>query len=62
MGNRQFYPGDPNAREPIAILDPQGDQQQNTTQSIDTPIDPKELSDSVSVRHHQCGIDIVIEH
>lgn len=57
-----LHPGDPEAFNHLVILDHLDDQQQNNTPSTDTPLDLKEVRDSVPVQHHRCGIDIVLEH
>ena len=57
-----LYPGDSGASEPLAILDHLDNQEQNDALSTDTSLALMDVRDSVPVRHHHCGIDIVLEH
>ncbi|MEN5312547.1 hypothetical protein [Pseudomonas koreensis] len=53
--------GDPNASEPLAILDHLGDLEQNSTVSTLELLDLNMVRDSVPVKRHPSGIDIVLE-
>ena len=55
-------PGDSGESEPLAILDHLDNQEQNDALSTDTSLALMDVRDSVPVRHHHCGIDIVLEH
>ncbi|MBA1376668.1 hypothetical protein FHK92_02325 [Pseudomonas brassicacearum subsp. neoaurantiaca] len=54
-------PGDPNASDLLAILDDLDDQERNNTPCSDKPLDLIEVRNSVSVRRHNSGIDIILE-
>lgn len=54
-------PGDSGESEPLAILDHLDNQEQNDTLSTDTSLALMDVRNSVPVRHHHCGIDIVLE-
>lgn len=57
-----LHPGNPDASEPIAILDHLDGQEENGIPPIDTPLALMDVRDSVPVQHHHSGIDIVLEH
>ena len=54
-------PGDPNASDLLAILDDLDDQERNDTSCSDKPLDLIQVRNSVSVMHHNSGIDIILE-
>lgn len=54
-------PGDPNASDLLAILDDLDGQERNDTPCSDKPLDLIEVRNSVSVRRHHSGMDIILE-
>ncbi|PSL91692.1 MULTISPECIES: hypothetical protein [unclassified Pseudomonas] len=54
-------PGDPNASDLLAILDDLDDQERNDTPCSDKPLELIEVRNSVSVRRHHSGMDIILE-
>ena len=56
-----FHPGDPSASDLLAILDDLDDQERNDTPWSDKPLELIDFRNSVSVRRHNSGIDIILE-
>ncbi|WP_371317671.1 hypothetical protein [Pseudomonas sp. D2002] len=56
-----LHPGDPNAFELLVILDGCDDQERKGTPFSDKPLELIEVRNSVSVMHHNSGIDIILE-
>lgn len=56
-----LHPGDPNASDLLAVLDDLDDQERNDTSSSDKPLELTEVRNSVSVRRHNSGIEIILE-
>ncbi|WP_434603109.1 hypothetical protein J3P85_07245 [Pseudomonas sp. Z1-12] len=56
-----FHPGDPNASELLTILDSLDVQERYDTPCSDKPLELIEVRNSVSVRRHNSGIDIILE-
>ncbi len=57
----RFLPGDPEAADALAILNDLDDQERSGTPSTAEPLELDEVRDFVSVQHHHCGIDIILE-
>lgn len=55
------HPGDSNASELLAILNDLDDQERNDIPCSDKPLELIEVRNSVSVRRHNSGIDIILE-
>ncbi len=56
-----FRPGDPTASELLTILDELDIQERYDTPCRDKPLELIEVRNSVSVRRHNSGIDIILE-
>lgn len=56
-----LLPGDPSASDLLAILDDLDDQERSDTPRSDKPLDLIEIRNSVSVRRHHSGMDIIFE-
>lgn len=56
-----FRPGDPNAMSLLSILDNLDPQERSSTPSTYNPLELKSVRESVPVKHHQSGIDIILE-
>ena len=56
-----LQPGDSKASDLLAILDDIDDQERNDTPCSDKPLDLIEIRNSVSVRRHNSGVDIILE-
>ncbi|WP_458376617.1 hypothetical protein [Pseudomonas pergaminensis] len=54
-------PGDPTASDLLAILDDLDDQERNGTPRSDKSLELAEVRNSVSVKRHNSGIDIILE-
>jgi len=54
-------PGDPNALAHLSILDNLDAQGRDSTPSLNYPHELHSVRDSVPVKHHHSGIDIVLE-
>ena len=54
-------PGDPTASDLLAILDDLDDQERNDTPCSDRLLELTEVRNSVSVRRHHYGMDIILE-
>lgn len=57
-----LYPGNPDASEPIAILDHLDAQERSSPPLTGTPVGLEEVRHSVQAQHLKSGIDIVLEH
>lgn len=56
-----LHPGDSNASDLLAILDDLDEQERNDTPCNDRLPELTEVRNSVSVMHHNSGIDIILE-
>lgn len=56
-----LHSGNPDASEPVAILDDLDAQEQNAILPTGTPLTLKYVRDAVPVQHHRSGIDIFQE-
>ena len=56
-----LHPGDPQACEHLAILDDLDNQERSSTTSTGKPVNINEIRDSVPVKRHCSGMDIVLE-
>lgn len=56
-----LHPGDSNASDLLAILDDLDDQERNDTHCSDRLLGLIEVRNSVSVRRHHSGMDIILE-
>lgn len=56
-----LHPGDSNASDLLAILDDIDDQERNDTPCSDKSLELVEVRNSVSMRRHNSGIDIIWE-
>lgn len=57
-----LHPGNPDASEPIAVLNDLDAQERSSAPLTGTPVGLEEVRDSVQAQHHKSGIDIVLEH
>ncbi|MBI6750757.1 hypothetical protein [Pseudomonas syringae] len=56
-----LHPGDPDASEPLTILDYLDTKERSSASSTNTAIDLREIRDVAPVLRHRSGIDIVLE-
>jgi hypothetical protein len=56
-----LHPGDSNASDLLAILDDIDDQERSGTSRSKIPLEFIEVRNSVSVRRHKSGVDIILE-
>ena len=54
-------PGDPNALPQLSILDNLDSQERNSAPSMDNPLELKKVRESVPVKPHHSGMNIVLE-
>lgn len=57
-----LHPGNPDASEPIALLNDLDAQKRSSAPLTGTPVGLEEVRDSVQAQRHKSGIDIVLEH